>query len=245
MLTAAKEGTFSASSDPCVFFPLAASEGVPKNSRLGFARKNPAPHQGSAWSNSGKALGIEEVVWENYGRSDDSARYYDPFSGRFVSEDPARFPGGINFYTFVENSPVNLIDPFGFCPWQVHSRPLKGAAGGAAHSIGIDHYYFYNVQTGQSIGLGPAGGMSGGTTKGSPVPGTWERNEKPGHNVDPVPDWACSCVDKKAKNPGNPPNYCTYQGSKNTNPHPPCTNCAGWVLSVLQDCYNQAYAGQQ
>jgi RHS repeat-associated protein len=173
------------------------------------------------------------------------ARYYDPFSGRFVSEDPARFPGGINFYTFVENSPVNLIDPFGFCPWQVHSRPLKGAAGGAAHSIGIDHYYFYNVQTGQSIGLGPAGGMSGGTAKGGPVPGTWERNEKPGHNVDPVPDWACNCVDKKAKNPGNPPNYCTYQGNKNTNPHPPCTNCAGWVLSVLQDCYNQAYAGQQ
>jgi len=173
------------------------------------------------------------------------ARYFDPATGRFISEDPARFPGGINFYTYVENNPVNLIDPFGFCPWQVHSRPLQGRAGGPAHSIGIDHYYFYNVQTGQSIGLGPAGGFGGGTVKGSPVPGSWERNEKPGHNVDPVPDWACNCVDKKAKNPGNPPNYCTYQGNKNTNPHPACTNCAGWVLSVLQDCYNQAYAGQQ
>jgi len=113
MLTAAKEGTFSASSDPCVFFPLAASEGVPKNSRLGFARKNPAPHQGSAWSNSGKALGIEEVVWEICGGSDDSARYYDVQTGRFLNEDSIGFGGGINFYAYVVNDPLNLEDPFG------------------------------------------------------------------------------------------------------------------------------------
>jgi len=113
MLTAAKEGTFSASSDPCVFFPLAPSEGVPKNSRLGFARKNPAPHQGSAWSNSGKALGIEEVVWEICGGSDDSARYYDPNAGRFLSEDPLGSGGGINFYAYAGNSSPNLKDIFG------------------------------------------------------------------------------------------------------------------------------------
>jgi RHS repeat-associated protein len=92
------------------------------------------------------------------------ARYFDPFSGRFVSEDPARFPGGINFYTYVENDPVGLIDPFGFCPWQVHSRPLKGVPG--AGPLGLDHYYFYNTQTGQSIGLGPAT-----NTPTGPVPG--------------------------------------------------------------------------
>ncbi len=86
------------------------------------------------------------------------ARYYDPFGGRFVLEDPARFPGGINFYTYVENDPVGLIDPFGFCPWQVHSRPLKGPL---AKQFGLDHLYFYNSQTGQSIGLGPAGVQQG------------------------------------------------------------------------------------
>ncbi|HVS89748.1 MAG TPA: RHS repeat-associated core domain-containing protein [Candidatus Acidoferrum sp.] len=166
------------------------------------------------------------------------ARYFDQITGRFISEDPARFPGGINFYTYVENDPVGLVDPFGFCPWQVHSRPLKGLPV-------LPHYYFYNTQTGQSIGLGPAGGISGGTVTGSPVPGGWERNEKPGHNEGAVPDGACNCVDQKAKHPGIPPNYCTYQGNKNANPHPPCTNCLGWVLSVLQDCYNQASAGQQ
>jgi RHS repeat-associated protein len=31
------------------------------------------------------------------------ARYYDPSAGRFVSEDPAGFFGGFNFYTYVEN----------------------------------------------------------------------------------------------------------------------------------------------
>jgi RHS repeat-associated protein len=166
------------------------------------------------------------------------ARYYDPFSGRFVSEDPGRFPGGINFYTYVENDPVGLFDPFGFCPWQVHTRPLKGLPV-------LPHYYFFNTQTGQSIGLGPAGGVNRKTVEGSPVPGDWERNEKPGHKEGDVPEWACSCVDRKAKNPGNPPNYCTYQGNRDTNPHPICTNCAGWVISVLQDCYNQGHAGQQ
>lgn len=100
------------------------------------------------------------------------ARYYDPFSGRFVLEDPARFPGGIDFYAYVENDPVGLVDPLGFCPWQVHKRPLKGFP--LAKQSQVDHYYFYNMQTGQSIGLGPAGGAGAGTAKGSPVPGTWE-----------------------------------------------------------------------
>ncbi len=45
------------------------------------------------------------------------ARYYDPSSGRFVSEDPLRFfSGEENFYSYTEQNPVNFIDPFGlFC----------------------------------------------------------------------------------------------------------------------------------
>lgn len=41
------------------------------------------------------------------------ARYYDPSSGRFLSEDPLEFGGEFNFYRYVENNPVLLIDPFG------------------------------------------------------------------------------------------------------------------------------------
>jgi len=41
------------------------------------------------------------------------ARYYDPQSGRFLSEDPSDFSGGINFYAYVANDPVNWNDPLG------------------------------------------------------------------------------------------------------------------------------------
>jgi RHS repeat-associated protein len=41
------------------------------------------------------------------------ARYYDPVSGRFVSEDPVRFESGVDFYPYVSNSPVDLNDPLG------------------------------------------------------------------------------------------------------------------------------------
>jgi RHS repeat-associated protein len=41
------------------------------------------------------------------------ARYYDSSTGRFLSEDPTSFHGGINFYSYVANDPVNRIDPTG------------------------------------------------------------------------------------------------------------------------------------
>src|SRR5882762_6445685 len=41
------------------------------------------------------------------------ARYFDPSTGRFISEDPIGFDGGENFYAYTRNSPVDLKDPFG------------------------------------------------------------------------------------------------------------------------------------
>jgi len=47
--------------------------------------------------------------------------YYDANVGRFINEDPRRFLGGVNFYPYVGNSPMNRVDPFGleFGLWDV------------------------------------------------------------------------------------------------------------------------------
>jgi RHS repeat-associated protein len=49
------------------------------------------------------------------------ARYYDPASGRFLSEDPLEFAAGngANFYSYAINSPTNWVDASGMnitCP---------------------------------------------------------------------------------------------------------------------------------
>ena len=44
------------------------------------------------------------------------ARYYAPSVGRFISEDPIQFKGGINFYNYVDGNPINYRDPSGQIP---------------------------------------------------------------------------------------------------------------------------------
>jgi len=51
---------------------------------------------------------------KNCGPSYYRARYYDPMAGRFISEDPINFDGGVNFYSYVLNDPVLFNDPMGF-----------------------------------------------------------------------------------------------------------------------------------
>ncbi len=41
------------------------------------------------------------------------ARYYSPTVGRFITEDPSRLMAGPNFYTYVDDNPVNRTDPTG------------------------------------------------------------------------------------------------------------------------------------
>lgn len=41
------------------------------------------------------------------------ARYFDSVTGRFLSEDPAWFAGGIDFYAYVHNNSPNSYDPLG------------------------------------------------------------------------------------------------------------------------------------
>ena len=55
------------------------------------------------------------------------ARYYNPFAGRFLSEDPAGFASDtVNFYAYVENNPVINDDPTGLakCVYSISSGHL-------------------------------------------------------------------------------------------------------------------------
>jgi RHS repeat-associated protein len=66
-------------------------------------------------------MGVEKPVGFSTGREFDKetglyyyrARYYDPMEGRFITKDPIGFIGGINLYIYVQNNPVNIIDPLG------------------------------------------------------------------------------------------------------------------------------------
>ena len=86
---------------------------------------NAAPKQaaGNAASGTGKAASNIPTSYRYTGREYDEDiglyyyrnRWYDPETGRFISEDPIGFAGGdINLYGYVGNNPYGYIDPFGF-----------------------------------------------------------------------------------------------------------------------------------
>jgi RHS repeat-associated protein len=56
---------------------------------------------------TGRGLDPETGIYEY------RARFYDENVGRFVSEDPIRFKGGIDFYAYVKNRPTRYKDPLG------------------------------------------------------------------------------------------------------------------------------------
>ncbi len=41
------------------------------------------------------------------------ARYYHAYLGRFMSEDPIGFAGGMNWYAYADGNPINKVDPSG------------------------------------------------------------------------------------------------------------------------------------
>lgn len=53
------------------------------------------------------------------------ARYYDPSAGRFISQDPIQFFGGLNFYRYADESPTGAADPTGLCLVQMKYSPVK------------------------------------------------------------------------------------------------------------------------
>ena len=63
-------------------------------------------------------------------------RWYDPQTGRFLSQDPIGLAGGVNLYAYAGNNPVTFTDPFGLYPDGDCCKALKGAAIGATIGAG-------------------------------------------------------------------------------------------------------------
>ncbi|WP_351230143.1 RHS repeat-associated core domain-containing protein [Streptomyces sp. NPDC002133] len=89
-------------------------------------------------------------------------RYYDPETGRFISQDPIGHAGGPNLYQYALSSPTTYTDPTGNNPL------LAGCAAGAlfdgALDWGIQRLSGRKVnwgQVGQAAAMGCASGMLG------------------------------------------------------------------------------------
>ncbi len=114
------------------------------------------------------------------------ARYYDPRTGRFVSQDPIGFEGGLNFFEYVFSNPATLIDPFGL-DVQICHRPMRGMPN-------VSHAYVYSTRAKVGYGLGPRGVWKW-VTPWVPVPGVVEPDSPVDENGNQKPDNTCNTVE--------------------------------------------------
>jgi len=93
-----------------------------------------------------KYVGQFGVMDEGNGLLYMRARYYDPEVGRFISKDPIGFAGrDINFYSYVANKPVNLIDPDGKAAFWYHF--FDGFRAGKAMGMGVGSSFKFGLAT--------------------------------------------------------------------------------------------------
>ena len=155
------------------------------------------------------------------------ARYYDPKAGRFISEDPIRFTAGLNFYAYVDNDPLSLVDPSGL-EVQECFRPMRGAPS-------VSHPVLYSSQAAAAYGFAPKGAW-GYVSPWFKVPG--KIDEEFPYNPDGTPkrEYSCStvstddCVER-----------CVVRKARDARKKPPKYNlgkyqCNNWTEAILSQC---------
>jgi len=101
------------------------------------------------------------------------ARFYDPTSGRFMSEDSARFDQGGNFYVYVSNTPTLFIDPTGLakcCPSSNADQIQKDADNARRRLWALENTgtAVLPTDTGANVGA-MTGCLYGGVVKGTNI----------------------------------------------------------------------------
>ncbi|MFF7108620.1 RHS repeat-associated core domain-containing protein [Pseudomonas sichuanensis] len=81
-------------------------------------------------------------------------RYYDPIAGRFVSQDPISYKGGVNLYGYVAD-PNSWTDPVGLCSTKLN-KALGGNTGDhlQAHHLIPEEIWKKNSDFFEDIGMG-------------------------------------------------------------------------------------------
>jgi len=93
---------------------LAAMPQLREKPRQGFETWKTAWKPGPNVANSTAAIGMRAALVLEGVRKTYRARYYNPTTGRFLSEDPMGFAGsGPNFYAYAGDNPSNSTDPLG------------------------------------------------------------------------------------------------------------------------------------
>ena len=91
-------------------------------STTGLADSNGVVTESASYDSFGRTISSNLTTRYQYtGREYDEytglmfyrARFYDPQIGRFISEDPIGFKGGVNWYAYVDNNSINFSDPLG------------------------------------------------------------------------------------------------------------------------------------
>jgi len=89
-------------------------------------------------------------------------RFYDPKTGRYLTPDPIGLFGGINLYSYVQNNPINFIDPYGLIRWGTVGKGTAKVVFGAVGVVGGAVAASTPTGIGQVVGVaGVLAGSSG------------------------------------------------------------------------------------